>query len=301
MKALTRILFEKDGLCEGIRLFKSQADLAREILAIKKSEPHTAQARSTEQKLVNIRAYINQVLKRRRTCSDNLRCLIVQAVSRRLPLTVDHGLAEARLNEALDSFAASDFARDKLDDSFEEFVDLRMEGEKAGVHFILNFQPAELTQGPRASALTEELVERLRLTGPLGEISQPKRYIFYLSARIVAERFWLNLHLFLGKKGLSSFEASERLQKASVGDAPALVVNTVDPVLCVHPTVVYDPEQQERRGFTLYYHPEEKVSVARMSQESVALWYHHHYLPLTTYPKRFGVEPVRWVDVQHLV
>lgn len=301
MKTFTQALFEKDGLCEGVQLFQSQSDLAREVLAVRRGEARVNPVKATEQELVNVRAFINQVLHRRRSLSDKLRTLIFQAVTRRLPPKVDHNTVKARLNEVLDIFAATNKTLGKLNDSFEEFAALRLEGEKADIHFILNFQPAELAQGKHANALTTELIERLRLTGPADAISQTKRYIFYLSTRIVAERFWLNLHRVLGKRGLTSLDAAVRLQRASEIVVPALEVFTVDPILCIHPTVVYDPERQERRGFVLYYHPEEKVSVARFSQEALALWYQHHYLPLTTYPKRFGVEQVKWADVQQLI
>lgn len=102
------MLFEHDGLCEGICLFKNQSDLAREILAIERHESGTIQVPATDKKLASIRAYVNQALNRRRPFSEKLRHFIVQAVQRRQPSTVDQGMLENRLKEAIDAFATVD-------------------------------------------------------------------------------------------------------------------------------------------------------------------------------------------------
>jgi len=300
---LKNLLF-KDRAFPPLRggpLFTSQVDLAEQVVKAR-GQNHN--------KVESTRSLINQVLRGRSALSVSLQQAIETAVRARLEARLEDAVEVATAMERLaEEFAQSE--QTKPLDEEEEFEALDREGKKAAVHFILNFEPAEIIASEKAEILKNELAERLGLVSTPEEPKSEVKYIFYVPDPVVAQRLWMKLHEFLIRKNVK--EPAERL--ADVSGSNNLEVWTAPPCACVHPTVVFDPEKPERRGFVLYYHRDNRVSVARMSPESLNQWIKFVYYPLTQnrglildekgeligddrVKARNEAKRVRWEDVQ---
>lgn len=261
---LSRLLFDHPVLEGGQPLFESQADLAKAIVSLPNGRNKNP---------ASTRAFISQVLRGSRRPSPTLTAGIENAVRMRLT-TATAPERESVLRQLATSIKYGVVDPDKLDD-VDEFALMQADAERASVHCIQTITPAELRKTEKANLLTHDLIERLDLIDGTRSTPRSVRYIFYLPADIKARLLWQRLYDFLVgyiKKDL----AIERL-----GAVPEdlLTVAVVDPVLCIPPMVVYDPDDREAcSGYVLEYHEQGTVSVARLSQETLALWQDNVYL-----------------------
>lgn len=285
---LLGILFHADLGRDGQPLFKSQTDLARAVMDVKGGG-------FGDRKEGSVRAFINQVLKGDRPLSPNLRKCITEAVKERLVAGLDVSDVLTELEQAFVALRDPDRVELPLDDR-DEFDALRSEGEKAHVHFITTFQPAELTDSTKAAELREQLAENLGLSADVESSTEPGRqYIFNFPSEAVAMGFWSKLTEFLVYTKRIG-DAADRLRRIEESPHPALQVFVQDPRLCVFPSVIYNPTSPTRTGFVLYYHGTNRVSIARMSADALHEWFHRVYLPVTEEPAKNHRIRVKWSD-----
>lgn len=290
---LERLLFQEPLRADGRPLFDSQVDLA---LAVK-NVPGTGFDRSDKQ-TDTVRAFINQVLRTKRPMSPNLRSAIEGAVQERLS---DQNQVTRILHELDLGFTALEKSRRSrhapLDDA-EEFDALESASEQAQVHFIVTYTPAEATLSPKADRLRRQLVSNLDLVSPIkgGELRPMARYFFHFPDKSFGIDFWKKLERFLiDALAQPAAEVQDRLAKVEA--AGYLEVYELQPAfLCVFPCVVFDPESEGRTGFLLYYHGEQRVSVARIPPQALERWRDDVYLKICTGQKPFRRKRIRYAD-----
>lgn len=289
------ILFGKNsGLAKNDgALFASQVDLSDAIMQRKGG--------GFEGKNVgSVRAFVSQALrpnraKNSRPVSPNLLKALSCAFKERLREGLDGESCWKDAEQALMELKNGEVTFPLS--SEEVFSMLTDTAKTATTHFIVTYKPAENTDAKRATEIMELMVERLNLHCQTTSKSEKEvHYIFYLKNKSVAIQFWKKLYSFLiTRRRMESDIVKRQLKEVNdVQNKYSIDVYCIDPILCVQPTVVFDPEKTERCGFTLHYHGNNYVSVAMMSKEDLKEWEDEFYLKITTEPKRWGVERVSW-------
>lgn len=291
---LETLLFHEPLAAGGRPLFKSQVDLASAV-----KEVPGGSFKRADKKVESVRAFVNQVLNTRRPMSPNLREAILAAAKQR---TKDQENWPALLHEFDTAIAALEQQRrarnEPLDDALE-FDALEAASETAHVHFIITDSPAEVTSSEKATRLRRQLVTNLQLAvrGSESDLSEAAHYLFHFPDRSLGIQFWRQLEAFLVdylKKPRSDIE--RRLRR--VEESGHLHVYELAPsFLSVFPSVVFDPESDDRRsGFIFYYHDEGRVSVATMPPDVMQKWKDQIYLKISAAQPPFQRTRIRYQD-----
>jgi hypothetical protein len=268
---LKQILFEDPLGKSGNPLFQSESDLVEQIQALK-STTGDATPKS-------LRAFVNQVVRGKRSAPPDLEEGIREAVRSRLEGTPKPDI-QSVLDRLAEAFQLLPMDPEKLPNDSAEFAEMEGEAERALVHFIVTIAPAETRTSDKANRLKSDLIRRLGLIGGNGH--RQVSYIFNLPDRRIAEWLWDSLRKFLRQQliadGKPSDDADSRLK--ALGDR--LQVNVVDPIFCIPPMIVFNPDRDEgSAGYVLEYPKDNCVSLARLSSETLNLWKLHVY-PLLT-------------------
>lgn len=302
---LNDLLFIKGPDNHGSPLFESQADLVRVIMRIPDGD---FQGRNEK----SVRAFVNQALrpvkaKNSRPISPNLRKALFAAIRKKLNEDPDCD-AEAVLKQVPLALAELKGGKSQTELG-DEFKDLMSVAAKATTHYILTPRPFEDIVSDKADKLINLMLRRLRLVedekAHEENDSKEVHYIFNVKSESVAIQFWKKLSAYLrDEKKMEESEIDQKLQKINSENRTthSLRIYSIEAIYCVHPDVVFDPEradrtedyEQGREGFTVYYHPNNQVSISKMSPERLQEWYDLFYLRLENKPKVFQREEIRW-------
>ncbi len=283
--SLTNLLFDcLDGRRDATPVFESQSALARAIKELERSP--LAQRPET-----SLRSLVNQVLNGHRPMSDDLRSAILGAAKAKLSrFPGTESLAE-EIQEAVLRFEARSAPRDVLLSAEQIWDELLKAGDSAYLHYVVTFEPAEIKKSEKAERLRNNLVDNLRLSEILAMLKDPGPttgtkplprpqclYRFHLPD-VTAHIFWARLLGYLcNAKRWDRGTAIEVLCRTeSEGDHARLQVFAVPDYLTSLPCVVFDPDGSSSSGFVLFYHGDNGVSPARMSDEALNHWYQNVY------------------------
>lgn len=284
--ALSILFHERLGKDGGV-LFASQAELAR---AIREHEAFRSKPDTT------VRAFLNQALKRgnerySRPISPNLHKAIWQAVSKRVaPKMMDEVLAH--LNQKFLELKDSSRFEKPLDHD-EEWNSLVDAANTARRQVIITPTPAENISDTHANTLTSILCERLLLDsiGDKGVI-----YEFYIPDCVQAQLMLNNLIKYLSlNKGMTTIQAQALIKHAIERGAlsiTAISTRSNDSPGLSPPMVVFEPENSDRSGYLLFYHPKNRVSVARIDEGSLSTWSRDTYPSLSLRGPKFDAVDV---------
>jgi len=267
-------LFSEPLGVDGGPLFRSQSELAEAIKTIP-----SGGFDNPDRSVDSIRNFINQVLNRRRPPSPNLRKSIAAAVKARLGKGISEDDAINTLHNSFMVLQDPSLAPELPLDDTEEFDALEAAANKATVQYIFTYQPAESTESMKAVRLRNTLAEKLGFTTD-SNTSSSVQYVFHVHRDAEAIHFWRKLEEYLTQIKVTNVH--ERLLSADTDTHPRLSVWVTDAFLCAIPYVVFDPDSPQAAGFVFFYHPQNRVSVARMSSDALAQWTQEIYRPLTS-------------------
>jgi hypothetical protein len=279
---LRELLFKHGVVLPGAAIFEDQAALARSI------------AGGTRQ-VATVRAFINQALNHKRPFSASLKDLIINAAAERVNGADAARDLEVFRQQLKDSFLEFETQRRRKPalGGVEEFEELESESRKAEKFFIITYKPAETTRTATAEILSNDLVDRLNLASDEkgAAAGRDVSYEFYLSDHYEGCRLWRVIHMrFAQQPGMSEVEAKQHLQ--NLAKKGRIKVKLLKPYLCVHHTLVLDPDRPNKRGFVLNYLPDNRISISKMSELSLSAWYYHVFLPITAGDKEFVIQEI---------
>lgn len=285
---LFELLFKAELSREEGPLFKSHTDLAKAVIAVKKG----FEGKSND----NVRSFISQVFSTKRMykrkISPKLKNSILAAVKQRLSNSLNY-------QEVIDEFGKAFRDLDEPGsvelplDAADEFDALLEDSEKAKLHYITTYIPAESKKDSiRAAELRLQLLRRVGLIDEGSEdisLNQKVQYIFNFPKYEIAKLFWQQI-IASRDVGSNNSNVIDKLLDWDKNDNSPLMVYIQDPVYCVFPCVVYNPELSPpySTGYIFYYHHGSRISVARIPGEAIVKWQELIYLPSITDSSKFG-------------
>jgi len=269
-----QILFQESLSADNKAIFRSQIDLAEQI----RQTPETGFEDKTVE---SIRVFLNQVLlpasaPRSRPLSPNLKNALHRAIEKRLGVSQRTDDIIRRLYEAFVALKDPALGSHPVDDIIE-WPALFQRVENAKTHVIFTPSPAESRAGQsHAEELTQALIQRALATSTLEEDIQYRFYVFdFAEAVRMREILIFKISQTVGRDKKKAELLIEDAEKKG-----RLAINSISMKLWHPQLVVFDPETPNISGFGLSYHPENAVSVNRLSSEELKVWYKKTYLPL---------------------
>jgi len=260
------------------KLFESQAELAQALIAA----GHGFEGKDPQ----SVRTFISQVLKPAaekgsRPASPNFKKALREAIKRR-SVGEDQIAVESKIEGILSRI---DSLKDPTkviapSDEVADFSQL-LEAARLKSHVVIfTTRPAETRPGKKADILSEILIARA--INPNLDTHDPERirYEFYVvgHAEAVRARNAIIKHTARDME-CSDAEAAEYVANAE--HAGRLQVFSISSESYIPPICLFDPDApKDTIGFMLFYHENDRISVACLDQDNIADVYAKLLLPV---------------------
>ena len=275
----------------GRPLFKNASKLAAQIVCLKNSGYDT-----TEQDIRKVAAFVNQVFRGERSCSERLEKLLVGAVGARVadekPDVVQRWTDSVRdaIRKQNEAYESEESGVGPPPDNEALYTELLTNAKIAKLQFIVTSMTLEEeTTSKRADDLREILIERLHLNADAVNRKKPTepsapecRYIFLLPGEDAAMHFWENLYMRLSSPARTAKSGPADVAKVldDRDRRDSLQVYVVEPpAICGVPVVAFDPDLPKKNppAFSFCFDDRDQIRIIKWDEAAAAAWKLHVY------------------------